>query len=78
MHLRTLMTDVIASQGGSALLVQILNRLGVCVFADTLARFVQYKVNTRDQDELKPDTFTVVSADNIDFIHSFACVFCGQ
>ena len=27
---------------------------------------------------LKPDSFTVVSADNIDFMHSFARVFCGQ
>ena len=81
MPLHTLMTDVVESQGGSALLVQILNRLGVCVSADTLSRFIQYKVNTCDQQEmkyLKPDTFTVVSADNIDFMHSFARVFCGH
>jgi len=73
--------DVIESQGGSALLVQILNRLGVCVSADTLSWFVQYKVNTCNQYEmksLKSDTFTVVSADNIDFMQSFACVFCSQ
>ena len=40
MPLHTLMTDVEESQGGSALLVQILNCLGVCVSADTLSRFV--------------------------------------
>ena len=82
MPLHTLMTDVVESQGGSALLVQILNRLGViCVSADTLSRFVQYKVNTCHQNEvkyLKPDSFIVVSADNIDFMHSFARVFCGH
>ena len=78
MPLNTLMTDVVESQGGSALLVQILNRLGVCVSADTLSLFVQYKVNTCHQNDvkyLKPDSFTVVSADNIDFMHSFAHVF---
>ena len=37
MPLHTLMTDMIESQDSSALLVGILNRLGVCVSADTLA-----------------------------------------
>ena len=63
MPLHTLMTDVVESKGGSALLVQILNRLGVCVSADTLSRFVQHKVSACDQHEmkyLKSDTYRSV------------------
>ena len=41
--LHTLLTDMIDSQGGTALLVKILNRLGICASADTLSRFIQYK-----------------------------------
>ena len=41
--LHTLITDVIDSQGGTALLIKILNRFGVCASLDTLLRFVQYK-----------------------------------
>ena len=78
MPLHTLLTDTVESQGGSALLVQILNRLGVCASADTLSRFIQYKVTKGDKPDIKPDTFTVISADNIDFLHSFARVYCGH
>ena len=41
MHI--LVADILESQGSTALLHQILNRLGVCASADTLARFVQSK-----------------------------------
>ena len=34
--LHMLVADVIESQGGSALLIRILNRLGLCASADTL------------------------------------------
>ena len=81
MPLHTLLTDTIESQGGSTLLVQMLNRLGVCASADTLSRFIQFKVsncNTSLMKYLQPDTFTFISADNIDFMHSYARVFCGQ
>ena len=78
MPLHTLLTDTVESQGGSALLVQILNRLGICASADTLSRFIQYKVTKGDKPDLKSDTFTVISADNIDFMHSFARVYCGH
>ncbi len=44
--LHQLITNVVESQGGSALLIKILNRLGVCTSADTLSRFVQHKVHT--------------------------------
>ena len=53
----------------------------ICVSADTLSWFIQYKVNGCDQHEmkhLKSDTFTVLSVDNIDFMHSYARVFCGH
>ncbi len=63
------------------LLVKILNCLGVCASADTLSRFIQYKVSTFRENKMKglsPDSFTVVSSDNIDFMHSFARVFCGH
>ena len=79
MPMHTLLTDTIESQGGSALLIKILNRLGVCASADTLSRFIQYKVSTFSKNKLKslsPDSLTVVSTDNIDFMHSFAQVFC--
>jgi DNA invertase Pin-like site-specific DNA recombinase len=36
MPLHTLLADLIEGQGGSTLLVKILNRLGVCTSADTL------------------------------------------
>ncbi len=79
--LHTLVTDVVDSQGGSALLIRILNRLGVCSSLDTLSRYIQYHV-TKSKDltgsGLNPASFTVVSADNIDFLHSFARVFCGK
>ena len=81
MPMHTLITDVVESQGGSTLLVRMLNRIGVCASADTLSRFIQHKVSTCDEDGMKyltPDTFTVVSADKIDFMHSFARIFCGH
>ena len=79
--MHTLMTDLVEIQGGSSVLVRILNRLGVCSSADTLARFVQLKRTASDQHhfkQLSKDAFTLVSADNLDFMHSFARVFCGH
>ena len=78
MPLHTLLTDMVHSQGGSDLLIRILNRLGVCASFDTLLRYIQYKVqcsNVKEgNDLLKPDAFTIVSADNIDTLHSYAQV----
>ena len=79
MPLHTLLADSTESQGGSTLLLRLLNRLGVCASADTLARFIQFKVTNFSSDKLKhlkPDGFATVSADNIDFLHSCAHVFC--
>lgn len=81
MPLHTLLADTTESQGGSTLLLQLLNLFEVCVSADTLARFIQFKVSKFKSDKLKqlrPDGFAVVSVDNIDFLHSYACVFCGH
>ena len=52
---------------GSTLLVQMLNRLGVCASADTISRFIQFKMsncNTSLRKYLQPDTFT----DSIDLV----------
>ena len=79
--MHTLMTDLVESQGGSSVLVRVLNRLGVCSSSDTLARFVQFKRTAFDQHHFKhlsKDAFTLASADNLDFMHSFARVFCGH
>ena len=80
--LHNLITDTVDSLGGSSLLIRILNRLGVCSSADTLARSIQYRVQEREQrgaeQECSPNSFTVISADNIDFLHSYARVFYGN
>ena len=79
MPMHTLMTDYIESQGGSSILVKTLNRLGICSSSDTLSRFIQQKRTSAEYHCLKhmsEDAFTVVSADNLDFLHSFARVFC--
>ena len=81
MPMHILMTDLVDSQGGSLVLIQVLNRLGICFSIDTLARFIQHKKSTVIQHQFKHlsnDAFTVVSADNLDFMHSFARVFCGN
>ena len=46
MPMHTLMTDFVDSQGGSSVLVRVLNRLGVCSSADTLSRFIQHRRST--------------------------------
>ena len=45
--LHTLVTDTIDRCSGSTELIRILNRLGVCASADTLARFIQDIVEER-------------------------------
>ena len=78
MPLHTLLTDTIESQGGSTLLVQMLNRLGVCASADTFIQFKMSNCNTSLMKYLQPDMFTCISADNIDFMHSYAECFVGN
>ena len=79
--LHTLVTDLVDSQGGSALLIKILNKLGICASSDTLYRHIQYKVgsnSTKQKFHNPNDSFVVVSGDNIDFMHSYAHVFKGN
>ena len=81
MPLHTLMADIIESQGGTHLLIKILNRFGICASSDTLSRFIQYQVNAlkhKNDNPLELEGFTIVSADNIDFLHSYASIFCGN
>ena len=79
MPLHVLLADIVESQGGSQLVIKILNHFGICVSSDTLSRFIQYKVNSLEKASFSnPEAFTVVSADNIDFQLSFARVFCGK
>ena len=78
MPLHVLLADRVESQGGSQLLIKILNRFGICVSSDTLSRFIQYKVNSLEKASFLNPAFTIVSTDNIDFQLSFARVFCGK
>ena len=79
--IHNLLTDIVDGLGGSTLLIKILNRLGICSSADTLARAIQFRVTEREEKgllyEFSPTAFTIVSVDNIDFLHSYARVFCG-
>ena len=78
----TIVTDTIESCGGSSQLIRILNRLGVCSSADTLARSIQCRVKERERNGPEEECWryapTIISMDNIDFQHSYARVFCGQ
>ena len=72
----TMLTDMVDSQGGSDLLIKILNQLGVCSSYDTFSRYMMYKVtscqNVQNAQSADQDAFTVISADNIDYVHHFA------
>ena len=82
MPLHNLITDMVDGLGGSSLLIKLLNRLGICSSADTLARSIQYRVTEREstgiQNECSSTAFTIISIDNIDFLYSYARVFCGD
>ena len=41
--LHTYITDQIEGQGGSALLIKLMNQLGACSFSNTLAYYIQTK-----------------------------------
>ncbi len=79
--LHNLVTDTMEGQVGSALLIKILNRLGACSSADTLARYIQHKSTNRKNTMdlcLDQHSFTVISADNIDFQNAYAIVVKGK
>ena len=62
--------------------MRLLNHLGACVSADTHARYVQYRVQkSKGEGPMSgyPDNaFAIISADNLDFVHSYARVYCGK
>ena len=77
MPLHTLIADMVDSQGGSDRLMRYLNNLGVCASSDSLARYVQYRVqlsNQKGNDSQSPDSFKIISVDNIDVQHPYAKV----
>ncbi len=80
--LHTLITDAIDICGGSIRLKTLLNRLGVCASSETHARYVQYRVEMRQRDGPLDghilDCPIIVSADNLDYQQSFACVYSGN
>ena len=72
MPMHILIADLIESQGGTALLIQALNRLGVCSSQDTLKIFIQSKADTKKGKHpctgyFNSSSFTVISVDNTDF-----------
>ena len=74
--------DLIHCYGGSAELLRIFNRIGICVSQDTLQRYVQSTVSERNLkgllQGLNPDGITIFSMDNIDFMHKYARAFSGN
>ena len=68
--------------GGSNRLVRLLNRFGACASSDTHARYVQYRVDKSKKEGpmsgFPDNAFIVASADNLDYIHSYARVYCGN
>ena len=82
MPFHVLNVDLIDCYGGSAELLKIFNRLGVCVSFDTLSRHIQTTVEEINDkgllQGLDPNALTMFSLDNIDFLHSNAQVFCGN
>lgn len=75
------LADAVECCGGSTELITILNRLGVTASLDTLKRHIHSISEKRKQagiDGLLVDkAFTVASADNIDFLSSYAAVYAG-
>ena len=73
--LNTLLTDRVESRGSSSVLVKVLNHLGVCLVQTHFPVLYSTSKPHTIQVLANFDAFIVVSADNLDFMHSFACVF---
>ena len=80
--LHTLLADTIETCGGSNRLVRLLNRLGVCSSPETALRYRQYRVEKRVREGIltsyPSNSFMIASADNLDYIHHYARVYCGE
>ena len=82
MPFQLILADIVDCYGGSTELLKILNRLGVCTSLDTLLRHIQTTVQQSDMkgilQGLDPSILTMFSLDNIDFLKSYAQVYCGN
>ena len=82
MPFQLMLADIVDCYGGSTELLKILNRLGVCTSSYTLLRHIQTIVQQADMkgilQGLDPSILTVFSVDNIDFMKSYAQVYCGN
>ncbi len=82
MPFHLLNADMIDCFGGSAELLRILNRLGVCVSQDTLLRHIHSAVAEQQEkgllQGLDPAGITMFTMDNVDFLHSHAQVYSGN
>ena len=80
--LHTLLTDIIVSQGGTTHLIKMLNRLGVCASVETHARYTNYIAKQLEEEGVMAayphNTFTVLSADNLDIGLPYARIHCGK
>ena len=79
--LHTLIADAVTCSGSSRLM-KFLNRLGVCTSADKHTRYVTKRVEKQKEEGIMsayPEcAFTIASTDNLDFLHSYARVYCGK
>ena len=78
--LHTLLTDVVDTHGGTQELIQILNRFGAISSGDSHARYVDFIVKStkHKHHNINFEDFLVASLDNIDFLRSYAAVYCGD
>ncbi|XP_064384664.1 uncharacterized protein LOC135333611 [Halichondria panicea] len=80
--IHTLLTEAIETCGGSIRLVRMFNRLGICASSETALRYVQYRIEKRASEGIMKsypsNCFMIASADNIDYIHHYARVYCGK
>ena len=80
--MHTLLAEAIETCGGSKRLVRMLNRLGICASPETALRYVQYRIEKKATEGIMTaypsDCFMIAAADNIDYIHHYARVYCGK
>ena len=76
------LADAVESCGGSSELITILNRIGATASLPTLNRHILSVSEERQKEGVSSvlidKSFTVASADNIDFLHSHAAVYSGS
>ena len=77
-----LLADVVEVCGSSRQLLKMLNRIGCVSSPDTHDRFVTHHAelqrHTNVWNEIPEHTFTIASTDNIDKLHSYSAVYCGD